>query len=343
MARSSPSRAVRLLLLLLPPQLTGGALCRPNPTPSRAELEQCPESVKTAGAHAALFHLGSCAVQNGEMERAQLFFLRAREADPEHTPTREILARLALLAADSPVADDNDDADDNLVERVHAFDSGRLTITTVGEASDASGATAGGGVWASAPALIDWLCESDDATITPDSTLRRRDLVEGQAVLELGSGSGFVGLALAKLGAERVLLTELPQQVPLLRRSIAANTDSEALPVDALALAWGASVTLEPQWDLIVASDVTYDAELVPLLASTLSSLMRRSHNAGRDPRALLALPQRSHFQPPVIAADGAVLPDAELLFDLLRGPALGSLNVRRLATAPSEPRSTDS
>ena len=70
------------------------------------------------------------------------------------------------------------------------------------------------------------------------------------------------------------------------------------------------------QWDLIVASDVTYDAELVPLLASTLSSLMRRSHNAGRDPRALLALPQRSHFQPPVIAADGAVLPDAELLFD---------------------------
>jgi methylase of polypeptide subunit release factors len=41
--------------------------------------------------------------------------------------------------------------------------------------------------------------------------------VGGRRVMDLGSGTGLLGLVCAALGAARVVLTDVPQQLPLLR------------------------------------------------------------------------------------------------------------------------------
>ena len=280
--------------------------------------------------HAQLFELGTQAVKQGDLSAATTYMRRAHAADPTHAATVQILQRLEQL---EPV-----DADEAVIECCHAIGDGTLSLRTVAAASDVSGATAGVGVWASAPELITWLSEAPEAPIEGAMTTRR-ELYADKAVLELGSGTGYVGIALATLGASRVCLTDLPQKLPLLKRSLEANPDI-AGEMDARILAWGTTGDAYvdgSSFDLLVASDVTYDADLVPPLAHSLASLMKCSYDAGRSPQALLALPQRSHFRPPV-TVDGRVLPDSALLFQLLRQPGLGSYSTRRLATIACEP-----
>ena len=315
-------RAVHFAVLLAPL----GHACRLSPSPTPIELQRCPPAIRSAGDHAALFHLGTEAVKTGELLSACTLFQRAKIADPSHQTTLDILSKLELLDID------DDDGDLSLVERSRDIDGGRHTIVTLAEASDATGATAGPGLWASAPSLVDWLCADES----------RRALFEGKTILELGSGSGFVGLSLAKLGAAHVRLTDLPQQLPILNANVDAN-GGDALPLEVRPLAWGAS-TIEPPppphrgWDLIVATDVTYDADLVPLLATTLSTALRTGFDGGGNPKALLALPRRFHFSPPVTSASTGetILPDSALLFELLRRPAMGGFQgVKRLDTVP--------
>lgn len=58
----------------------------------------------------------------------------------------------------------------------------------------AHGGTCGSVVWTSSTALVSWLGGAPD---------RLRSLVAGASVLELGAGVGFVGTALARMGAAR--------------------------------------------------------------------------------------------------------------------------------------------
>ena len=52
---------------------------------------------------------------------------------------------------------------------------------------------------------------------------RRTALASAAQVLELGAGTGACGLAAAALGAWRVLLTDKPVLLPLMRANVAAN------------------------------------------------------------------------------------------------------------------------
>lgn len=45
-------------------------------------------------------------------------------------------------------------------------------------------------------------------------------MVSGQRIIELGSGTGVVGLVAAALGAQQVTLTDKQQILPLLKRNI---------------------------------------------------------------------------------------------------------------------------
>eukprot|EP00752_Nemacystus_decipiens_P016228 g14509.t2 len=126
--------------------------------------------------------------------------------------------------------------------------------------------------------------------------------LRGRRVLELGAGTGLVGLSLALLGAE-VIMTDLPEALPILRHNTEATfatlaagganedasnrTEAYRRPT-ILQLCWGdeadagevaaaAAAAVEEddsKWqgfDLIVGADVIYNEPTFPALVSTLS------------------------------------------------------------------------
>lgn len=97
-------------------------------------------------------------------------------------------------------------------------------------------------------------CCSATSTNNTDDLSLLRGLVRGRRVLELGAGTGLLGLgmALSPLGAAEVVITDLPCHLPRLHANIALNmkkranaanslTPKTACTVRAVALPWGVS------------------------------------------------------------------------------------------------------
>jgi predicted nicotinamide N-methyase len=110
-------------------------------------------------------------------------------------------------------------------------------------------------------------------------------VVQNKRVLEVGSGTGIVGLSNYFLGAKRVLLTDLSYSLPNLQRNILKNQEKNADRVDSDwkmistgILDWKDPKTYpkeesgEGYWDVIVGSDVIWLEELVPPLIQTLEA-----------------------------------------------------------------------
>lgn len=90
-------------------------------------------------------------------------------------------------------------------------------------------------------------------------------------VLEIGAGVGLVGLALAALGAQRVVLTDMRNIVPLLQRNAELNAAVCGGAVEVRDLDW----TDDPlpdlgTFDLIVAADCIYVHSPLDALVSVL-------------------------------------------------------------------------
>ena len=122
----------------------------------------------------------------------------------------------------------------------------RLALNTPGWGR---GVGTGGAVWPAAELLARWM-------------LDERMAVQGARVLELGSGTGAVGLFAAGCGASSVLLTDGDASLC----SLAADNarDNRALMPDASVTTrryrWGGSVeALGGPFDLALASDLTYE------------------------------------------------------------------------------------
>lgn len=94
--------------------------------------------------------------------------------------------------------------------------------------------------------------------------------------LELGAGSGLVGLALAihPLRPSYIHLTDLPPILPLLKHNISLN--SPETPISAHILEWGSIVAAEvpPVPDVLLAADCVYFEPAFPLLLQTMQALM---------------------------------------------------------------------
>ncbi|KAJ1887016.1 Protein-lysine N-methyltransferase efm6 [Kickxella alabastrina] len=120
---------------------------------------------------------------------------------------------------------------------------------------------------------------------TQDGTLS----LSGKTVLELGSGTGLVGLALAKLQpACTVILSDKSELVPLLERNISLNCaqrNTTAVYLDWCDPESGSDVGAV---DMILVSDGVWASELHAPLAETLGRL------AGEHTRVILAFESRN-------------------------------------------------
>jgi hypothetical protein len=100
-------------------------------------------------------------------------------------------------------------------------------------------------------------------------------------VLELGSGTGVVGLSFWAAGAD-VTLTDQSVVLPLLQKNVADNVGGAAgrgaERVSVLEYQWGTDIAaLGPPYDLVVCSDLAYDHRAMTPLLSSLSSLLSAS------------------------------------------------------------------
>jgi len=104
--------------------------------------------------------------------------------------------------------------------------------------------------------------------------------VAGARVLELGAGAGLCGLAAAAaFGAAAVVLSDLPENLPLLERNAKR---SGAAGVAVVALDWLAPDLPEdlPPADVVLAADCVFWPHLFDPLLDTLGRLRRRNPDA---------------------------------------------------------------
>jgi len=122
----------------------------------------------------------------------------------------------------------------------------------------------------------------------------RRSPVRSRIALELGAGTGVVGLTLGKLGA-RVTITDCePSVLSLIDRNIQANALGTHVSLRRLDFG-DASTYLEPSaFDLVVAADVLYEDDHAQQLALALQAHMP----AGAGAEALLAAAHRPEDTP---------------------------------------------
>ncbi|GFQ86717.1 protein-lysine methyltransferase METTL21D [Trichonephila clavata] len=96
--------------------------------------------------------------------------------------------------------------------------------------------------------------------------------LNGKIVIDVGSGTGVAGLFAAALGAE-VILTDLPEVVPLLEKNIELNKAVLKGAASASVLEWGKLEKIFPIPDLILVSDCIYYEMSVKKLVPTLNEL----------------------------------------------------------------------
>ncbi|CAL9778513.1 unnamed protein product [Musa acuminata subsp. burmannicoides] len=126
-------------------------------------------------------------------------------------------------------------------------------------------------LWPAASSLVSLLDSRPSALLLPATSQIR--------ILELGSGTGLVGIAAAAILGASVTLTDLPHVLPNLRFNAESNAAAVAArggSLDVRQLRWGededaaALVDGEAAFDVVVASDVVYYEHLIDPLLRTL-------------------------------------------------------------------------
>ncbi|RRT53878.1 hypothetical protein B296_00039229 [Ensete ventricosum] len=124
-------------------------------------------------------------------------------------------------------------------------------------------------LWPAASSLVSLLDSRPSALLLPATS----------RILELGSGTGLVGIAAAAILGVSVTLTDLPHVLPNLRFNAESNAAAVAArggSLDVRQLRWGededaaALVDGEAAFDVVVASDVVYYEHLIDPLLRTL-------------------------------------------------------------------------
>ncbi|KAJ4472180.1 putative methyltransferase-domain-containing protein [Lentinula aciculospora] len=96
--------------------------------------------------------------------------------------------------------------------------------------------------------------------------------LQGKRIVELGSGTGLVGLIAAKLGGSRVWITDQAPLLDIMQQNLSMNRLQHNCAV--AELDWGTSIPATiPLPDVILAADCVYFEPAFPLLVRTLDAL----------------------------------------------------------------------
>lgn len=102
-------------------------------------------------------------------------------------------------------------------------------------------------------------------------TRRGKDYIKDRIILELGSGTGLVGIVAGTLGG-RVWITDQGPLLNVMRKNVRMNKLEGQVKV--AELNWGSLLPRDlPRPDLILAADCVYFEPAFPLLVHTLSDL----------------------------------------------------------------------
>ncbi|XP_058076831.1 uncharacterized protein LOC131225327 isoform X2 [Magnolia sinica] len=134
-------------------------------------------------------------------------------------------------------------------------------------------------LWPAASTLMSFLDQSSSSSSNSPflSSISQRPI----RILELGSGTGLVGIAAAAILGAHVTITDLPHVLPNLQFN--ANTNATAVAsnsgvVDVRCLRWGEPedmASIGHQFHLLLASDVVYHDHLFHPLLQTLSFFLQ--------------------------------------------------------------------
>jgi len=177
--------------------------------------------------------------------------------------------------------------DDCLVDNYRGFELPRGKYLIIKELWDAG---IPGKVWDSAFIMVQMI---------EDKIRRHRNLFSGKRILDLSTGTGFVGLYLASLLSTtqsdeagdkmnnlktNITLTDLDYALKLVRGNLALNKHildfNSKVTVDVDSLQWGDLMKAEKfgVLDYVFASDVVYEPELFDPLVQTLISMCTPGH-----------------------------------------------------------------
>ncbi|ESO11538.1 hypothetical protein HELRODRAFT_71648 [Helobdella robusta] len=99
----------------------------------------------------------------------------------------------------------------------------------------------------------------------------QNDDLNGLNVIELGSGTGFLGIFYSKLGA-KVTLTDVADCIPNMEHNVGINEASGAVTVKELK--WGQNLSeFQDKYDFILGADIVYIEETFKDLLNTLLHL----------------------------------------------------------------------
>ncbi|XP_021968682.1 methyltransferase-like protein 22 [Folsomia candida] len=130
------------------------------------------------------------------------------------------------------------------------------------------------------------------AFLLSDFVIHNASKFQGKNVLEVGSGTGLVGIV-ASLFAKNVVLTDLnePSIMNLLKANIAHNKDligqgktPSILPLDFMAETWSQELThVVSSSDVVVVADVIYHVEITNAFIRTLRKILTAGEKRSKD------------------------------------------------------------
>ncbi|KAL2337753.1 hypothetical protein Fmac_012199 [Flemingia macrophylla] len=158
---------------------------------------------------------------------------------------------------DSPTSEENADSEESYVERKHQFPGMELIIREFSFHQLNANL-----LWPGTFAFAEWL-------------LQHRPCIKGRRAIELGSGTGALAIFLRKSSNLDITTSDYDDQE--IEKNIAHNCRANEIPViPHIKHTWGDKFpNSEPDWDLIIASDILLYVKQYANLIQTISFLLK--------------------------------------------------------------------